>query len=297
MIHAHRPIGVRGAADPRSVVDRSPRWGNSDAGGGRRGDAAVVPAEVRRTVSRHSYGVDLYWLPLGAGGRSVRLNGRVFEAVVSRVERRSASDLYHSALVVHVPEGRFVIEVTPSRKTGEERGVVAEGAVGSRWAAPLRIFRYEVRCWRDGVIADADEAVESPRRLTGDALAAQRMLDRVPAVPAPVWGRDDLGAGEMWNSNSVVSWLIASSGLDPTPIRPPGDGRAPGWDAGVVVARRSGLPRERPANRLRDYEILTWGDHFHSNVAEEPQTLDDRLPDVGPVLADAAAERDGVHAA
>lgn len=28
--------------------------------------------------------VDLYWLPLGAGGHSVRINGLVFEAVVSR---------------------------------------------------------------------------------------------------------------------------------------------------------------------------------------------------------------------
>ena len=27
--------------------------------------------------------IDLYWLPLGAGGHSVRLNGRVFEAVAA----------------------------------------------------------------------------------------------------------------------------------------------------------------------------------------------------------------------
>lgn len=51
--------------------------------------------------------VDLYWLPLDAGGHSVRLNGRVFEAVVSRLQHRTARDLYHSALEVHVPEGRF----------------------------------------------------------------------------------------------------------------------------------------------------------------------------------------------
>jgi hypothetical protein len=31
---------------------------------------------------------DLYWLPLGAGGQSVRLNGRVFEAVAARLARR-----------------------------------------------------------------------------------------------------------------------------------------------------------------------------------------------------------------
>jgi hypothetical protein len=39
-------------------------------------------------------GVDLHWLPLGAGGHSVRLNGRIFEAVVARLERRPARDLY-----------------------------------------------------------------------------------------------------------------------------------------------------------------------------------------------------------
>ena len=40
-------------------------------------------------------GVDLYWLPLGAGGDSVRLNGRVFEAVAALLDRRPARDLYH----------------------------------------------------------------------------------------------------------------------------------------------------------------------------------------------------------
>ena len=29
-------------------------------------------------------GVHLYWLPLGAGGHSVRLNGRVYEALAAR---------------------------------------------------------------------------------------------------------------------------------------------------------------------------------------------------------------------
>ena len=59
--------------------------------------------------------VDLYWLPLGAGGHFVRLNGRVFEAVAARVGRRRACDLYHSALEVHVQEGRSVIEQAPVR--------------------------------------------------------------------------------------------------------------------------------------------------------------------------------------
>ena len=184
-------------------------------------------------------GVDLYWLPLGAGGHSVRLNGRVFEAMVARRERRPPCDLYHSGLEVRVPDGRFVIEQAPVRdNNGAARGVVAEGAVGSHWAGRFRIFRYEVRRWRNGVIPDVGEAVDSPRRLTDDPLLAQRILDLVPAVPTLVWGRDESRAGEMWNSNSLISWLIARSGLDVEPLRPPSGGRAPGWRAGIVVARR-----------------------------------------------------------
>ena len=80
--------------------------------------------------------IDLYWLPLGAGGRSVRLNGRVFEAVAAGLGRRRASDLYHSALEVRAPQGRFVIEMAPVLGgDGDEYGVVAEGAVGARAAA------------------------------------------------------------------------------------------------------------------------------------------------------------------
>jgi hypothetical protein len=141
--------------------------------------------------------IDLYWLPLGAGGHSVRLNGKVFEAVAARLSHRGTCDLYHSALIVHVPEGRFVIEQAPVRKNGEARGVVAEGPVGSRAAGRVRLFRYEVRRWRDGVIPDVEEAVESPKRISKDADVARRVLALVPDVPRVAWGRDELGADEM----------------------------------------------------------------------------------------------------
>jgi hypothetical protein len=185
-------------------------------------------------------GVDLYWLPLGAGGRFVRLNGRLFEAVVARLERRTASDLYHTALAVQLPEGVFTIEMAwpiPDSH-GELRGVVAEGAVGSRRARSLRSLRYEIRRWRNGVISDLAEAVAGPRRLTDDPVLAKRILELVPEAPTPVWGRDELRAGEMWNSNSLISWLIARSGLAVDAVKPPTGGRAPGWRAGIVVARR-----------------------------------------------------------
>ena len=42
----------------------------------------------------------------------------------------------------------------------------------------------------------------------------------------------------MWNSNSVIAWLLARSGLPMEAIRPPAGGRAPGWEAGLVMARR-----------------------------------------------------------
>jgi hypothetical protein len=183
--------------------------------------------------------VELYWLPLGAGGRFVRLNGRVYEALAARLGHRPACTLYHSALILRVAEGSWVVEMTPVRdERGNQRGVVAEGVVGSRWAGRLRLFRYEIRRWREGVIPDVDEAVDSPRRLTDDGDLARCILDLAPQVPTPVWGRDELEAGEMWNSNSVVSWLLARSGIVVETIRPPAGGRAPGWGAGVAVARR-----------------------------------------------------------
>ena len=183
--------------------------------------------------------VNLYWLPLGAGGHSVAVNGRVYEAAAALLGHRPACDLYHSALEVRVPEGRFVIEQTPvPDNEGAKRGVVAGGAVGSRWAGHLRIFRYELRRWRDGVIPDIAEAVESPQLLTTDPRRARRVLELAPSVPTLVWGRDQLAAGEMWNSNSFISWLLERSGLDTESIHPPLGGRAPGWHAGLVIARR-----------------------------------------------------------
>ena len=183
--------------------------------------------------------VDLYWIPLGAGGHVVRLNGKVYEAIKAFIENRSRLALYHSALEVGVPDGRFVIESAPIRdKRGGERGVVAEGPVGMKWAGRFRLFRYEIRRWGGGSIPDASEAVSSPVRVANDLAPAQRVLDLVPSVPTLVWGRDELGAGDMWNSNSLISWLLVRAGVDTDPLQPPSGGRAPGWDAGLVAARR-----------------------------------------------------------
>jgi hypothetical protein len=182
--------------------------------------------------------IDLYWLPLGAGGRFVRLNGRLFEMAAARLQHRPARDLYHSALEIRLGGDRYVIEQAPAWGSGrEQRGVVAGGPVGARRAGRLRAFRYEVRCWLGGRIPDVGEAVGSPRRLSDDAGQVRRLLGLAREVPTPTWGRDELGTGEMWNSNSVIAWLLARSGIDADAIEPPPAGRAPGWRAGLVVAR------------------------------------------------------------
>jgi hypothetical protein len=192
---------------------------------------------------RAAAAIDLYWLPLGAGGSYVRANGRVFEALAARVERRAPLALYHSALVVAVPEGRFAIEVAPvAAGPAASRGAVSQGAVGSVHAGRWRIFRYELRCWRDGTLPDIAEAVDSPRRLSGDLRRARRLLGLAAAAPMPVWGRDELRTGEMWTCNSTIAWLLGAAGLPAEPVRPPAGGRAPGWRAGVIAAQRIGSP-------------------------------------------------------
>jgi hypothetical protein len=183
---------------------------------------------------------NLYWIPLGAGGHFVRFNGLAFEAVAAACEHRQRSEIYHAALVVELDGDEYAIELAPSPNADEaSRGVVATGAVGSRYAGWLRCFRYEVRCWRGGSIPDLAEAVGGPTRLTTSPVVAGRLLGLTTAVPRVVWGRDELKTGEMWNSNSMISWLISSAGLSADDLGPPRRGRAPGWYAGLEVARRA----------------------------------------------------------
>ena len=200
--------------------------------------------------------VSLYWLPLGAGGHCVRLNGLAFEAVSAMTQHRKPRDLYHSALEIQLDGARYVIEMAPVwNERATERGVVAEGSVGTRGAGRLRLFRYEVRRWRDGRIPDIDEAVDSPRCLSTDPARAAQILELVPQVPTAVWGRDEFNTGDMWNSNSLISWVIARGGLNAQDVHPPAGGRAPGWTAGLIAARRGG--DTAPPSHARQLAVLT----------------------------------------
>jgi hypothetical protein len=183
--------------------------------------------------------VDLFWLPVGAGGHLVRRTSAAYEALLARRARRPAQDLYHTALQVELDHERYVIEMGPVWSEPEsERGVVCEGPVGARPLGRFRAFRYEVRCWRDGRIADLREAVHSPQRMSEDVLQASDVLDLVRWVPWLTWGRDEIRAGEPWNSNSLIAWLLARSGHDLAGVAPPSGGSAPGWSAELVLAER-----------------------------------------------------------
>jgi hypothetical protein len=195
--------------------------------------------------------VDLYWIPLGAGGHSVRFNGLVFEAIGAAWAHRPRYDLYHAALVVTLDGDRHTVELAPAWDAeGASRGVVCTGPVGSRHLGRWRLFRYELRCWKGGSIPDLDYAVGGAHRLSDDPAVARRLLDNVARVPTLVWGRDELRAGEMWNSNSVVAWLLVTAGIATETVQPPERGRAPGWGSGLVVADRGAARARTDGGRL-----------------------------------------------
>jgi hypothetical protein len=110
--------------------------------------------------------------------------------------------------------------------------------VGSEPLGRSRLFRYEIRRWTDGTIPDLADAVGGPQRLSSDEHRARRLLELVPSFPTATWGRDELRTGDMWNSNSLTSWLLARSAHAIDGLDPPSDGRASGWTAGLVVAAR-----------------------------------------------------------
>ncbi len=190
-------------------------------------------------------GVDLYWIPLGAGGSVpiVRWSGRLYEALAARRDGREACDLFHAALQVFLNGERFTLEMAPAWGASHGGpGVVATGPVGFHVLGRSRFFRYEVRRWREGVIPDLDYAVDGPRRVSSDPASSRAVLDSTLTFPTEIWGRHAFGTTDMWNSNSLIAWALFSAGLDAPRLGPPNNGRAPGWSAGLVAASRREPP-------------------------------------------------------
>lgn len=93
-----------------------------------------VDDHIDKQEGRLGPAVDLYWIPLSVGVYVARFRGKLFEALRALVEHRPRLDLYHTALQIRLPEERFVIECAAILNLrGEERGVVAEGAI--HWAS------------------------------------------------------------------------------------------------------------------------------------------------------------------
>ena len=185
--------------------------------------------------------VDLFWIPLGAGGHCVRGTGRAYELLVATRQHRSPLDLVHSALKIRWQGTTYAVEMGPVWNVAAvERGVVVEGPVGARSLGRWRAFRYEVRCWPGGDIPDLEEALGLPQRVSVEPLQVEAVLNTIPQVPPLTWGRDELRTGDMWNSNSLVSWALARTGHDMRTIGPPIGTRAPGWVAGLTLAERQG---------------------------------------------------------
>ncbi len=200
----------------------------------------------------------LLWLPLGVDGNpAVRWSRAGYEALLARREHRAPLALFHSALQVRLGGTAWVVEMAPAWGTPDgDRGVVGVGAVGLAPLGRSRFFRYEVRRWSGGVVPDAQQAVDGPVPLTASEARARTLLALVPECPRPVWGRDQLGAGQMWNSNSMVAWLLSRSGLLGPQLVPPAGGRAPGWAAGVRVAGRQMSRRACGAGAAS--EVTSW---------------------------------------
>ncbi|MDN4481777.1 hypothetical protein [Demequina muriae] len=187
----------------------------------------------------HGDRATLLWLPVGAGGHVVVHTSAWWERWRAAVERRPPAPLFHAALEFRLDGVPSVMEMAPAWGVGSgDQGVLATGPVGLAWLGRSRFFRYEIRCWAHGVIPDREWAVGDPIDLTGDAETIAGMLASVGSAPTLTWGQTVPDTGDMWNSNSLVSWVLATAGL-PTRHEPPNGGRAPGWAAGEHVARRA----------------------------------------------------------
>jgi hypothetical protein len=112
------------------------------------------------------------------------------------------------------------------------------------------------------------------------------MLDLLPSVPMKVWGRDELGAGEMWNSNSVIAWLLVRCGLDIETIQPPAGGRGTRLERrrrrGPALVRWARVDPVTPAvvstnhgqHRQRQHRDR---DHPQGNAGREPTATAERV--------------------
>lgn len=183
--------------------------------------------------------LELLWIPVGAGTSAFQRASLVaWEWVEARRCRRERVTLLHCGLKIRDGAGEsFTLEIAPAF-IGGPNPPLATGPVGIRGADRLRLFRYQLRHVPAEQLPDEQWAVEAPIRLTGDCGVVDRLLALAPAVPRHVWGRRAPGTTEMWTSDSTIAWLLIKAGVDVASLAIPPRSRAPGWYAGIQLARR-----------------------------------------------------------
>lgn len=185
-------------------------------------------------------GLELFWLPLGAGGHSVRVNGKVYEALLARAQRRASRDLYHAALVAELPDGHPLSRSGPSG-TGSPAPPIA-----ARWCrARSACVRWAVAVVPLRGAALAGRSHPGPRVRRGRPASSHRRRGRRTTCPRRRDRRAgaDLGPRRARARGDVElqlrhTWVLVRAGLDPSEVQPPSSGRAPGFDAGLAAARR-----------------------------------------------------------
>ena len=125
---------------------------------------------------------------------------------------------------------------------------VVEGPVGSTLGrAPALLSTTRSVGGGTGDPRHQRRAWPSPTYVTRDAhacVAGHR--PRAAGAVAGAGARDERHTGEMWNSNSVVAWLLERAGLSIDRIQPP-----PGWPRAGLVSRR----RDRAAGSDLDRHL------------------------------------------
>jgi hypothetical protein len=183
--------------------------------------------------------VELYWVRVGENSSSflrMMVDIAAMGAALLGIYPGKVKTFYHAALKVTVPEGDdcvfYIIELVGAAETKKKAG-----AVGQVKDGPIALAdkRYGIRKWRKGKITDA-EHTKDIRWITNDCDKAKCILDNVKNIPANTWGKDDNNYGGPWTSNSAVAWLLTKCGLEKG-IKPPANGVAPGWDAGVKAGK------------------------------------------------------------
>lgn len=190
--------------------------------------------------------VDLYWLPVAAGtGSRLRMwSLAAWEAFEALRARRPRARLCHSALKVRTANGEMhTVELTPVFR-GEMPPLSMTGPVGFRGANRFRLLRYQVRCVRAARLPDEEWTLGSAVRLSGDCATASDVLALAAAIPKHIWGLRARGTSEMWTSDSAIAWMLERAGIDTAAIPFPSASRAPGWIAGVEVARWNAYERD-----------------------------------------------------